>query len=89
VQQNISDVQKVIENIINQHKSSDMDAKLSQAWSDEIIGSSDWISKTGEHYDLPNDFQYYWVDPSQHIAASNTNNSPDPEFTSLTAANRG
>lgn len=83
----ISDVQKAIENIINQHKPSGMNDKLSQAWSNEIIGSSDWVSKTGEHYNLPNDFQHYWIDPSQHIAASNTDTSPGPEFTPLIPAN--
>ncbi|MBV9175422.1 MAG: hypothetical protein JO297_00110 [Nitrososphaeraceae archaeon] len=79
--------QEAIANIINQHKPSGLDPKLSQAWSDTILGSSDWVSKTGDTYNLPNDFQHYWVDPSQNIAASNTNTSPGPEFTPLSPAN--
>lgn len=79
--------QEAIANIINQHKPSGLDPKLSQAWSDTILGSSEWVSKNGDSYNLPNDFQHYWVDPSQNIAASNTNTSPGPEFTPLTPAN--
>jgi hypothetical protein len=85
----ISNEQQAIENIINQHTPSGMDSKLSQAWSDTILGSSDWVSKTGEHYNLPNDFGHYWIDPSQNIAASNTDTSPGPEFTPLTPAANG
>lgn len=83
----ISNEQEAIENIINQHTPSGMNAKLAQAWSDTILGSSDWVSNTGEHYNLPNDdFQYYWANPSGNIAASNTNTSPGPEFAALTPA---
>lgn len=76
--------QLAIANIINQHTPSGLDPKLSQAWSDTILGSSEWVSKTCDTYNLPNDFEHYWIDPSQNIAASTTNTSPCPEFTPLT-----
>lgn len=79
--------QEAVANIINKHTPSGIDSRLSQAWSDTILGSSEWVSNTGSTYNLPNDFQHYWVDPSQNIAASNTNTSPGPEFTQLTHAN--
>jgi hypothetical protein len=83
----ITNEQQDIEKIINQHIPSGLDSKLSQAWSDTILGSSDWVSRNGEHYNLPNDFEHYWIDPSQNIAASNTDTSPGPEFTPLAPAN--
>ncbi len=84
----ISNTQEAIENIINQHVPSGMSAKLAQAWSDETLGSSDWVSNTGYHYNLPNDFDHYWTDPAGNIAASNTDTSPGPDFTPLTRASR-
>lgn len=46
----ITNEQQDIENIINQHTPSGLSSKLSQAWSDTILGSSDWVSRTGEHF---------------------------------------
>ena len=75
--------QEAIANIINQHTPSGLNSRLSQAWSDTILGSSQWISNTGDSYNLPNDFKQYWIDPSQNIVASNTDTSPGPEFSPL------
>jgi len=45
--------QEAISSIINQHTPSGIDSRLSQAWSDTILGSSEWISSTGTTYNLP------------------------------------
>lgn len=75
--------QEAIANIINQHTPSGLNSRLSQAWSDTILGSSQWKSNNGDSYNLPNDFKQYWIDPSQNIVASNTETSPGPEFSPL------
>jgi hypothetical protein len=80
----ILNAQKAVANIINQHTPSGLDSKLSQAWSDTILGNSEWLSNTGITYNLPNEYQHYWADPSGNVAASITDTSPGPEFTQFT-----
>jgi hypothetical protein len=82
------DLQQFMENSINQRYAATTAAKdvSNQAWSDAMLGIHRVQNPaTGETYEVPNNYQYWWVDPHGNLAGTSTLTNPNPNagFTQL------
>jgi hypothetical protein len=74
------DLQKYLENSIDQRfatRESTTDI-TSQAWSEAMLGTTQAEDPdTGTTYTVPNNFQYWWVDPHGNLVGTTTDTNPN------------